>query len=120
MIDVIELFAGVGGFRVGLEKASADFKVVWSNQWEPSTKTQHASDIYVKNFGKECHSNVDINTVPMDDIPYHDILVGVFPCFVAGTKVLTDNGYKNIEDIQIKDKVLTHKNRYRSVLATMN
>lgn len=46
-IKVVELFAGVGGFRLGLEvttqKKNNDFKVVWSNQWEPKTKKQHAS-----------------------------------------------------------------------------
>ena len=45
-IKVVELFAGVGGFRIGLENASKKFKVVWSNQWEPSTVKQHASLVY--------------------------------------------------------------------------
>ena len=36
-IKVCELFAGVGGFRLGLEK-TGHYAVVWSNQWEPSTK----------------------------------------------------------------------------------
>ena len=77
-MNIIELFAGVGGFRLGFEKF--DNKIVWSNQWEPSTKVQHASDIYVKNFGDEGHSNEDINTVDAKDIPKHDILCGGFPC----------------------------------------
>ena len=55
-IKVVELFAGVGGFRIGLEKASKKYKVVWSNQWEPLTKSQDASEIYVKRFGKDGHS----------------------------------------------------------------
>lgn len=81
MIKVVELFAGVGGFRIGLEKASKKFKIVWSNQWEPTTKKrQEASEIYVNNFGKENHSNVDINEVTEDQIPVHDLLVGGFPC----------------------------------------
>ena len=55
-IKVVELFAGVGGFRLGLEgykgksassnyikNLNLNFEVVWSNQWEPSTKTQHAN-----------------------------------------------------------------------------
>lgn len=77
-LKVAELFAGVGGFRLGLEKSN--YKVVWSNQWEPSTKTQHASMVYEKRFGKENHSNQDISTVPTDEIPEHDLLVGGFPC----------------------------------------
>lgn len=79
-IRVIELFAGVGGFRIGLERASSRFKTVWNNQWEPSTKRQDASQIYCKNFGSAGHSNMDISTVPVDDIPDSDVLVGGFPC----------------------------------------
>lgn len=84
-IRVAELFAGVGGFRIGLENAnkkskSSKYEIVWSNQWEPATKAQHASDIYVKRFGDEHHSNEDIATVLTKDIPDHDLLVGGFPC----------------------------------------
>jgi len=83
-IKVIELFAGVGGFRIGLEglpgKKNNDFKVVWSNQWEPATHQQHASDIYVKRFGINNHSNADISTVSAKEIPDHDMLIGGFPC----------------------------------------
>ncbi len=84
-IDVIELFAGVGGFRLGLENANKKiphriFNVVWSNQWEPSTKRQHASLVYEARFGSHNHSNTDIVEVPTSDIPDHDMLVGGFPC----------------------------------------
>src|SRR5690554_403769 len=80
-IKVAELFAGVGGFRLGLEKNN--YEIVWSNQWEPSTKTQHASMVYEARFGKENHSNEDINEVVtrnVEEIPDHDLLVGGFPC----------------------------------------
>lgn len=79
-IRVIELFAGVGGFRIGLERASSRFKTVWNNQWEPSTKRQDASQIYCRKFGSAGHSNTDIATVPVSVIPDSDILVGGFPC----------------------------------------
>lgn len=79
-IKVIELFAGVGGFRIGLERASDIFKTVWSNQWEPSTKRQDASDIYKLRFGADGHSNTDINLVPTSEIPDCNMLVGGFPC----------------------------------------
>lgn len=79
-IKVVELFAGVGGFRIGLEGASDCFKTVWNNQWEPSTTHQDASIIYRARFGKEGHSNQDINLVKTSDIPDHDLLVGGFPC----------------------------------------
>lgn len=85
ILRVAELFAGVGGFRVGFDNANRSlgrevFQVVWSNQWEPSTKAQHASDIYVRNFGPEGHSNDDIATVPAEAVPQTDLLVGGFPC----------------------------------------
>lgn len=74
---VAELFAGVGGFRIGL--AAAGWKTVFSNQWEPSTKVQHASDVYVAQFGEEGHSNEDISKV--EKLPKKvDLLVGGFPC----------------------------------------
>lgn len=80
-IKVIELFAGVGGFRVGLERADADFyKTVWANQWEPATKKQHAAMVYEKNFGAGSICNLDINSVIISEIPDHDMLVGGFPC----------------------------------------
>ena len=79
-IKVIELFAGVGGFRIGLERASEQFKTVWSSQWEPSTKKQDASEIYVKRFGADGHSNEDVCTVGVDQIPEADMAVGGFPC----------------------------------------
>lgn len=83
-LRTIELFAGVGGFRIGLERASnpnTHFDIVWSNQWEPSTKKQHASEVYAARFGFENHSNEDIAIeVEKDNIPDHDVLVGGFPC----------------------------------------
>lgn len=92
-IKVVELFAGVGGFRIGLEgwkgksatskyknEIKSPYKVVWSNQWEPSTKMQHASLVYESRFGKEGHSNEDIAQVNVSEIPDHDLLVGGFPC----------------------------------------
>ena len=78
-LKVIELFAGVGGFRIGLEN-TGNYQVVWSNQWEPSTKAQHASMVYEARFGKDNHSNEDISEVPTAEIPDADMLVGGFPC----------------------------------------
>jgi DNA (cytosine-5)-methyltransferase 1 len=78
-LKVVELFAGVGGFRIGLEKTNK-YEVVWSNQWEPGKSKQHASDIYTYRFGTHNHSNEDIETVETKHIPNHDVLVGGFPC----------------------------------------
>ncbi len=78
-LRVAELFAGVGGFRLGLQRAGG-FEVVFSNQWEPGRKQQHASDVYVARFGAAHHMNVDISTVKIPAIADHDVLVGGFPC----------------------------------------
>ena len=79
-IKVAELFAGVGGFRIGLEGASDAYETIWNNQWEPSTVHQDASLVYRARFGSKGHSNKDINTIPTNEIPDHDLLVGGFPC----------------------------------------
>ena len=86
---VVELFAGVGGFRCGFnhvnfdgnevkEKPNWDF--VWANQWEPSTKTQAAYDCYIERFGENSCICEDIGKVDKNSIPNHTLLVGGFPC----------------------------------------
>ena len=93
-LKVAELFAGVGGFRLGLEKNG--FKIIWSNQWEPSTKKQHASTVYEARFGNKGHSNKDIALVAIDEIPDHDLLCGGFPCqdYSVATTLNNSKGLK--------------------------
>jgi len=83
-IKTVELFAGVGGFRIGLEgyprKENSPYKVVWSNQWEPSTKLQHANLVYNSRWPSSNHCGDDIASVDIELIPDHDLLVGGFPC----------------------------------------
>ena len=96
-IKVVELFAGVGGFRLGLN--ADDYEIVWSNQWEPSTKMQHASLVYEARFGSDNHSNEDINEVvtrDVEEVPDHDLLVGGFPCqdYSVATTLHNSKGLK--------------------------
>jgi DNA-cytosine methyltransferase len=79
-IRVVELFAGVGGFRVGLEACSPHFETVWASQWEPGQAGQWAYKCYCQRFGEKANcSNEDIASV-INDVPEHDLLVGGFPC----------------------------------------
>lgn len=114
-IRVIELFAGVGGFRIGLERASSRYKTIWSNQWEPSTKKQDASAIYCREFGSIGHSNEDINNVSTEEIPDADMLVGGFPCqdYSVATTLKNSGGIEGKKGVlwwQIHRILRDHKN----------
>ena len=113
---ICELFAGVGGFRIGFEKNSQEWNTVFANQWEPSKKVQHAFECYKYHFndfgGVTEYSNTDISKVPTSAIPDHSVLVGGFPCqdySVASTGAKGIEGKKGvlwweIERI-VKDKI---------------
>lgn len=99
-IRVVELFAGVGGFRLGLERASDRFRTVWADQWEPGRRNQFAFDCYQAHFGDTGSVNVneDISQV-WGEVPEHDLLVGGFPCqdySVAATQAKGIEGRKGV------------------------
>lgn len=92
---VCELFAGVGGFRCGLNsiriiedtERPEKWKTVWFNQWEPiDKKIQWAYGCYLEKFGTcmdingKDTTNVDISLVDKRTVPDHNLLVGGFPC----------------------------------------
>lgn len=83
---VCELFAGVGGFRLGFERMNSGWRTTWFSQWEPGAKTQWAHECYVANFGDlqdtrgEYHTGEDISLMDKECIPNHNLLVGGFPC----------------------------------------
>lgn len=118
MIDktVCELFAGVGGFRLGLEKENPEWNTVWANQWEPGRKSQYAFDCYVSHFGEsENHVNEDIANIDKTIIPEHNLLVGGFPCqdySVARTKAEGINGKKGVLWWQIRDILETKQPKF--------
>lgn len=80
------MFAGVGGFRLGMERLGSGWETVWFSQWEPGAKNQYAHDCYVRHFGDvpdstgEMCTGWDINLVNKENIPDHTLLVGGFPC----------------------------------------
>lgn len=83
---ICELFAGVGGFRLGFDRLGSGWETMWFSQWEPGARTQWAHDCYVQHFGNspdlndEFHTGEDISTVDKHTIPDHTLLVGGFPC----------------------------------------
>lgn len=110
---VCELFAGVGGFRCGLNNinenvvyspennAKEKWKTMWYNQWEPAEKsTQYAHDCYKYHFGicldknGEDTTNVDIEAVDKSTIPDFNLLVGGFPCqdYSVASSLATSKG----------------------------
>ncbi len=84
--NMVELFAGVGGFRVGLERLNSGWETSWFSQWEPGKKKQWAHDCYVyhfedvKDIAGKYTTGIDISEVDKRNIPDHTLLTGGFPC----------------------------------------
>lgn len=106
---VCELFAGVGGFRCGLNSIKTiedaakpeKWETVWFSQWEPADKKiQWAHDCYVNRFGRcmdidgNDTTNFDINSVDKSKVPDHNLLVGGFPCqdYSVASSLATSKG----------------------------
>ena len=136
----IDFFAGIGGFRRGMELAGHEcvgfcefdkFATASYISMHLLTEEQRKilEDIPIKKRQKEIlkeeyrngewYAN-DIRRVYAGDIPKADCWCFGFPCFAKGTYILTEKGYIPIEDISVGDKVLTHKGRWRKVTATMH
>lgn len=82
-INVLELFAGVGGFRIGLENSNSKlFKTKWANQWEPSKKAQDAFEVYDYQFPDSENLKIDVEEIPDEKFMQMDanLIVGGFPC----------------------------------------
>lgn len=114
---ICELFAGVGGFRLGMDRLNSGWETVWFSQWEPGAKTQWAHDCYVSHFGEcedvngEIHTGEDISTMIKENIPDHTLLVGGFPCqdySVAHTLASSKGieGKKGVLWWQIRDTII--------------
>lgn len=113
---VCELFAGVGGFRCGLNaiKTLDDIKkpekwdTVWFSQWEPAERTtQYAHDCYVYHFGTcldkngEDTTNWNIEEVDKNTLPDFNLLVGGFPCqdYSVASSLATSKGLEGKKGI---------------------
>ena len=117
---ICELFAGVGGFRLGFDRLGSGWRSVWFSQWEPGARTQWAHQCYVRHFGDlpdlrgEERTGEDISTVDKAAIPGHSLLVGGFPCqdySVAHTLASAHGieGKKGVLWWQIRDVILAKR-----------
>jgi DNA (cytosine-5-)-methyltransferase len=117
---ICELFAGVGGFRLGFERLKSGWETTWFSQWEPGKKSQWAHDCYVAHFGDsedikgEIHTGEDISIMNKENIPDHNLLVGGFPCqdySVAHTLASSKGieGKKGVLWWQIRDTLMAKK-----------
>ena len=107
-LRMIDLFAGTGAFTNAFQQ-TGKVACVFANDMVEWSKR-----IYDENYDHKLTLQ-DLNTVKVEDIPPHDILTGGFPCFVAGTLVLTNTGYKKIEDVTTTDTLLTHTGAFQSI-----
>lgn len=115
-----ELFAGVGGFRLGLEKLNSGWETTWFSQWEPGKKNQWAHDCYVQHFGDikdlngDYTTGIDISEVDKSKIPDHNLLVGGFPCqdYSVAHSLSTSQGIEGKKGVlwwQIRDTIIAKK-----------
>jgi len=105
------LFSGVGGFEQALNKLGGT--CVFASEFD-----KFAQQSYTALYGDE-HLHGDITKIDEKDVPEHDLLVGGFPCFAAGTLITTSEGLKPIEEVRKGDKVLTHTNTFKDVVVPM-
>ena len=106
-IKFIDLFCGIGSFHYSFKKLN--WECVMSCDIDNAVK-----ETYKENYGLLPLG--DITEIEPKNVPNYDILCAGFPCFVAGTKTLTNNGYKNIEDVVITDRLLTHNGKFQNIL----
>ena len=103
----IDLFCGIGGFHVALDELGGECVLACDSD-------KYCREIYEKNYG--ITPLPDVRKIDTEDMPDFDVLCAGFPCFVSGTPVLTDSGYKNIEDVGLKDKLLTHSGNFQDII----
>lgn len=113
----IDLFAGMGGIRLGLEQSLLEKGIAGECVLTSEIKP-YALKVYKDNF-KDENIKGDISQIEGKDIPDFDMLLAGFPCFVGNTLIYTTEGYKPIQEIEVGMKVLTHKNRFKEVVEVM-
>ena len=112
-LTFLDICSGIGGFRLGLEWAG--HKCVGYCEYDKFARASYEAMYDTEGEWKA----EDVTKLTPEEIPYADAWCFGFPCFEAGTLVMTDRGNKCIEHIQAGDRVLTHKNRFHPVVRPM-
>lgn len=107
---VLSLFDGMSCGQIALKELGIIPDVYYASEID-----KHAIATTMHNFPNTVQLG-SVTDVDARRLGHIDLLIGGSPCFAAGTKILTKDGYKNIEDVRVGDEVLTHMNRYRKVV----
>lgn len=118
LMKVLSLFDGMSCGMLAMKSAGIDMTSK-ENRYVAYEIDKNAIKVSEHNFPMIEHKG-DVFKADFTEYKGFDFVIGGSPCFTAGHMVLTDKGYKPIEEIEIGDMVLTHKNRFRKVLATGN
>lgn len=108
-LSYIDLFCGIGSFHYSFQKLGWECKMACDIN--ESARNTYEHNYTIKPLG-------DVTSIEPSTIQYFDVLCAGFPCFIEGTLVLTNNGYKPIEKVTLDDKLLTHTGIFQSILNT--
>lgn len=117
-IKFIDLFSGMGGLRLGFERALSELGLEGECLGHSEIKP-HALQVYNDNFGSDGYLG-DITKIDEKSLPNFDYLLSGFPCLVGDTLILTKRGLVRLDSINIGDMVLSHDCEYHKVIDKMN
>jgi DNA (cytosine-5)-methyltransferase 1 len=115
--NAVSLFSGLGGDSLGMTKAGC--KVIGYNELNPNFCKSHDANFTdcdlicdgkindISKLKDECFTKFKGKT---------DVLFAGFPCFVKDTLVLTNTGYKEIQNVVLDDKLLTHTDQFKNIV----
>lgn len=118
-IRLITLFSGYDSQAMALKRLGASFEHYRAVEFDKYAVAS-LNAVHGTNFEPTDIRNItgkDLGIVDTDKYEY--ILTYSFPCGLPGTKIKVEDGYKNIEDVELGEKVLTHNNRYQKVVKVM-
>ena len=116
-MKAMSLFSGMGGDSLGMVNAGLDL-VAYSEKEKTFRETHDLNFKNCKALGEKVGG--DITKIPDSEFQTYanevDMIFAGFPCFVKGTQVLTDSGYKNIEEVELDMKLVTHNGLLQNIV----